>query len=950
MSISIIFSAVPAQYEKGVLVVKPKNGFKTQFPILSGELELTIQKILEEKIGEFEIEPYLSQNLLEEYIDRNFSSFSLNINSELPDLWNIYRIKFSDNISLDKAITSLNSTNVFDYIEPSYLHEIVVDTVNDPFVIWQYYINTMQAIQAWDYLPEDIDILVGIVDTGIDFEHEDLKEKIWTNSGEIGTDADGNDKKENGIDDDRNGFVDDWRGWDFVSSDEIGEDNDASPGNPHGTHVGGTVAATANNEIGITGVLPQAKLLAVKIGPDDPESRVTKRSYEGVLYAALVGSDIINCSWGGTGNSKAEQEIITAAQEMGSIIVAAAGNSASIGKFYPSAYKNVISVSAINADFVPAWWTNYDYSVDIAAPGVNIFATMPGSKYDGMSGTSMASPIVAAIAGMVKSIYPDYDSKEIVVHLKQTADSLELGEDSRADKLGAGSANALRAVREKPIKGIYLENVVIDNENENMLYELGEEIKISLEFTNVFDDIDDLYIKAYSIQENKPNFEVDLHRIGACASKSRIISDQFVFIIPENLPFDYNLDIKFDFSDGEEFLGSEGITISVNPSYSIINSGIIETTIGSDGTFSYVDFPINRLGNGTRYNQSMNMLYEGALMIGIGDTVVSSAARNSIGSTREYDFLNIFPVEVDSSNSDFYSTKANYFDRKLLDSNDPTLSGFSVEQKTIHPTNDAHFYMIYDVVNQNDISLDSVYIGLYMDWDIGAEGSNNMVEWDYSNQVGLIYNPAVDSLPYIALKLIEPGEYVNFFAMDNDGKTEENPGVYDGFPNSEKWQVMSSGIGRSKSNLTDISAIISAGNFFMLPKDTLRVIFAIAFGDNRNDAIGKINKASNNISEYIDPNIYSDVPNRIPLEISIFPNPAYNQNVTLEIMINKDSQFSIDLVDATGSFVRNIIEEAFYVAGIHQFSINSSSISSGTYYLQIEVNSHKYIRKFVLVK
>ncbi|WP_330848889.1 S8 family peptidase [Mangrovicoccus ximenensis] len=266
--------------------------------------------------------------------------------------------------------------------------------------------------EAWEN-SRGAGVLVAVIDTGVDYRHPDLAENMWINPGEI---------PGNGIDDDGNGFVDDIHGYDFV-------DTDARPmdGNSHGTHVAGTIAAVAGNGIGIAGVAPEAQIMAVKVLSDSGTGSIFD-AIQGIEYAALMGAQIANCSWGGAAFPTALADAVRLAGEAGMAIVAAAGNDAKntdISPHYPAAIDapNMISVAATDRYDSFAGFSNYGIrSVDVAAPGVGILSTVPGAGYASKSGTSMAAPHVSGIAALILANEPWLSPAELRQRLIDSSD------------------------------------------------------------------------------------------------------------------------------------------------------------------------------------------------------------------------------------------------------------------------------------------------------------------------------------------------------------------------------------------------------------------------------------------------------------------------------------------------------------------------------------------------
>ena len=309
--------------------------------------------------------------------------------------------------TVEQAIAVLRADPAVEFAEPNYiLHAFL--TPNDPLYpqLWGMS-NTGQtggtpgadihAPQAWSVFTGSSSVLVGVIDTGIDYNHPDLAANIWTNPGEIAG---------NGIDDDSNGFVDDVHGWDFVNND-----NDPMDDHYHGTHCAGTIGAVGDNGIGVAGVSWSVKIAAIKF-LDSGGSGSTDGAIAAIDYAARIGVKVINASWGGGGYSEALRLSIAAAGEAGVLFVAAAGNSGVNTDFspnYPSSYDLdcIVAVAATDANDQLAFFSNFGVAtVDLAAPGVDILSTQPGNRYQYLSGTSMATPHVVGAAALIRGRFP----------------------------------------------------------------------------------------------------------------------------------------------------------------------------------------------------------------------------------------------------------------------------------------------------------------------------------------------------------------------------------------------------------------------------------------------------------------------------------------------------------------------------------------------------------------
>nr|BDT29127.1 S8 family serine peptidase [Bacteriovorax sp. HI3] len=250
----------------------------------------------------------------------------------------------------------------------------------------------VNALKAWDITKGSRAVRIAVIDTGVDYTHPDLKANMWVNTKEI---------PGNGIDDDGNGFIDDVYGYDFAN-------NDSNPmdGNGHGTHCSGTIGAVHDNKIGVSGVMSEVQIMAVKFLGDDGSGSL-EGAIKAIDYATMMNVDLMSNSWGGGGRSEALLEAIKRASDKGIIFTAAAGNSSSnndSSPSYPASYDtpNMVSVAATTAQNGLASFSSYGRnSVHIAAPGHNILSTVNGGGYDVYSGTSMATPHVSGVLGLL---------------------------------------------------------------------------------------------------------------------------------------------------------------------------------------------------------------------------------------------------------------------------------------------------------------------------------------------------------------------------------------------------------------------------------------------------------------------------------------------------------------------------------------------------------------------
>lgn len=320
------------------------------------------------------------------------------------------------NRDFEKSYITSKTSTVED--EPSALF-------NDPAINQAWGLKKSDAARAWSVSQGSRDIIVAVIDTGIDIRHEDLFGNLWKNIGESGKDSVGRDKATNGIDDDSNGFIDDVYGWNFVSNNSRLDDNHG-----HGTHIAGIIGAQAGNGKGITGIAPQVSLMILKYyDPKVPGTDNLKNTVAAIRYAVKMGAHIINYSGGGTEFSRDEHDAIADAERKGILFVAAAGNERSNSDqhhYYPADYKlsNIISVTAIDPATQVLASSNYGIeTVDIAAPGQNILSCLPGNAYGYMTGTSQATAFVTGAAALVMAHKQAFKAEDVKKYILSTGDA-----------------------------------------------------------------------------------------------------------------------------------------------------------------------------------------------------------------------------------------------------------------------------------------------------------------------------------------------------------------------------------------------------------------------------------------------------------------------------------------------------------------------------------------------
>lgn len=844
-----------------------------------------------------------------------------NWGEKLTDISLIYECFYYGTNDENFIIRKLLQSGFFEYVEPFYIPELCFQP-DDAMLSLQYALPLVKAFNAWNIHQGDTNVVIGITDTGIDLNHPDLLPNIKINYAD----------PINGIDDDGDGYTDNFYGW------NTGENNHlVGSTSHHGVHVAGISSAVVNNGFGIAGSGFKCKFLPVKIANSDG---MLTGAYDGIVYAADKGCAVINCSWGSPAFSRFAQDVINYATiNKNALVVAAAGNNNNDVKFYPAAYEYVLSVAATSYD--DSKWSNssYGYYVDISAPGHNIYSTWING-YTNSSGTSMAAPLVAGAAALVKSRFPSYSALQIGEVLRVSADDITAQNNtSLANKLGSGRLNMQKALAAQNVPSIVVSNTYFTDNNDDAFH-IEDTIRFSAKFTNMLSLLGGAYAvistDANYLQIINSTFNVGtLNTLQSTNNLSSPFSFKILSNAPQNATAQIKLTVLGDFGFKQDFY----FDIDVNVDYINIRENKIWTSIGSAGQIGYSDI---QKGSGLGFiykaaDGDYNLLFEAGLMIGKDSMYVSDCIRGENGYDSDFWGYSIIQKKNIPVYADFDAEGA------FNDANSTTYVGVDVKQRIFAWNNspDDKFVIIqYIIKNIYPAPIANVYAGIFADWDI-MNYAKNKSDYNPVNQLAYAYSTETNG-KYAGIKLLSNTAPANCYAIDN---ISGGAGGIDlttfGYSTKEKYTSLSTQRLQSGQGIdgNDIIHVMSSGPFNLNVGESIEITFALLAGDSLNDLI---NSAQASQTRYI-----NNVPDKIieyklsNSPITIFPNPT--QGI---IAVHANTEIKqIDIIDLSG---RLIYSQKTYSE--KNILLNLNELNSGIYFIKIYTNDFNELQRLIITQ
>lgn len=883
-------------YAKGELILKVKeNAYWNQSPeIILNALQLDKKEF---------------------HLEKNFPKLKSNARKASSGLERIYSLKFSESIEVKKMCKYLSRNAMLEYCEPRYLAHFAY-TPNDPSFGSQAFLNQIKAPEAWDIEKGDTTIIVAIVDAGIALNHPDLSKKVYRNY----------DDPINGIDDDNDGYVDNYFGWNFVDDSRYVEYTDSD----HGVHVAGIAGAETDNGIGVSGVGFNVKIMPLLAGKRIEVSH----GYEAIVYAAEQGADIINCSWGAYFPSFMGLDAVRHAEALGALIVAAAGNESSADAYFPAAFDEVMAVVAVdNIDF-KAGLSNYGYYMDIAAPGLQILSTTGKVDYNTRSGTSMAAPVVSGAAALLKSLRPGLSALELKEILKQSSDTFPSNavNDRYRNQMGQGRLNVEKALgfTAKPVW--HVSNLSFSDSNDDWFVP-GDTLSLSFSIQSLLENSSQLSLKLSHASSYLQVID-SVHSLASLVKNQIVqVDDIFRFVVLPGTPVNHQAALELVISDSSS-TKRIGFDVLLNSNYLNVEVNKLKTSVSSHGLFGYTEYP-EKQGLGFVFKSGASLMYEGGFALGFkreGISFVYDRLRGP-GDVGQKDWRIESVLKRDKNYPGFKASGI------FSDSSAINTTGIEVSQ-TIWANDSSQLnnviFLEYTVVNRSAFLLEELYAALFTDFDIG-DYLRNKASFNGQRYLAYTYSDeAADRGIFLASQLIEPSEKFKVYHIaavpGGEAGVEIDDG--DGFTELDKYNVLS-GVKNNagKDAGTDVFQSLAAGPFRLASGDSLRFRFAVM--------------AANTLDSLFDiaDGAYASVKGSLPSSVDVASNDVprvYPVPAKEHVFVELDAPSTLRLFGIDGR------EYEVKAKGSWPLTLDLSGLASGLYFL--EINSEKYSGNVKLIK
>lgn len=888
---------------------------------------------------------------------------------ELPDdLERTYEVRYDSGLNPEFVSSKLNGLPGVVYAEPHYVLRTQL-IPNDPLIgqPGADYFTTLTIDAAWNTTTSSSNIVIAIVDSGTDYTHPDLAGKHWRNPSP-GLAA--------SLSPLLSHVVNDTIGWNFWDSGPINnpvQTADPRPnGSSHGTHVGGLAAANTNNNLGIAGSGFNSRYMVVRVGGTVADPTSIGYGYLGILYAALNGAHVINCSFGGTNYSRFGLDVVRFATSLGSLVVGAAGNTSTETAFYPASYPEVLSVGSVAANNTRSPFSSFSFDVDVMSRGTSVLSTIPGTTYALNSGTSMASPIAAGIAALVRHQNPTWGPERVRQQIRSAADNSVYtvnSSGSLAFRLGNGLINAQRAVSTS-LPGIEVRNVAF-------LGPSGRKLAMNEDGTMAFTLVNHGASTTSSFSVNGIAMRSGMTLASGGALNPGVIptGDSIRVSLPIRIQTNYDFTftplVRITLSDPGHTYNDFHIASYVNFLYDEVAANRVRTSFASNGTIGFENSMNGTGGVGFKptvdhagtLTELENLLYEAGLMVsfkGEAGTFVVNQVRSGANADAHFRPTSPFKLTRPGLVSDLDGVAS------FNSTGFPNAPRLDVTQE-VYAFDNAHLnrsvFVKYTLKNLSSELMRSMRVGVFADWDIGNYETNS-VDFSSADSILYIHSPSeIDKFPYVAIVPI--GAVSTAFAIDNGytGVVDSvNFGTYfstsdprfDGFTRTEKQWALTAGRAKTSVQNSDVATVVATGPYMVDPNQTIVVGFVLSFGESLPILRDQVAQARNKQLFNVTPlGLGSSGPPWIeqPREIALLPNypNPFNPSTTLRFTVRSQANVQLIVYDVLGRQVAEVANRRF-AAGEHRLAFNADALPSGQYLVRMVTGGQVYTRQITLLK
>ena len=770
----------------------------------------------------------------------------------------VYTLSFSRSIDPRLVATALRDLPNVIFAEPHYVMEPAMESTsddpmygiaaipNDPLFNSGEYMGRMRMVDAWDIQKGDNgNVVVAIVDLGTDWKHPDLRANTWTNKQEI---------PGNGIDDDGNGYADDLHGWNFASNEADPSPLVRAEGNDeHGTLVTGIAAAVTNNEIGTVGTSWNATFMAVNVGCADYLGQICHH-LEGSVYAAMNGADIINASYSSRMYSQTAELVYQMVHDKGVLVVAAAGNdrqNIDIAPTYPASFATTLSVGG-TARLRDLNRYNYGRNVNVFAAGEGVLSTAIGGLYSRSGGTSMAAPLVAGIAALVKTSNPSYSPDKVREQIRITADNIDFDNPaSLQGLLGRGRVNALRALTESGVPAVRANKIRFARSDNSPSFFSGDSVSIYIHYVNHLAVGDGLAVELVTFD---PYVHIsrrrhDLGRFESGSSRSVM----FAVDLAEETPYRYRTNIHSRITSPVYTDDVDAFGFEVNPgSVATLSTGALRVSVTSEANVGFLDYAHNSEGKGFLVSmgngEHRQVMIEAGLVVGTGPATVLHSVTLNTQQARDFVPADVRqPVTVVHGQLITQQGTFVFSDREAR-----TPLGVRVLQESFADSSDNHRDFIvlrYSVENDSSTPLSDLHVGIYVDWET-RYGRGEFSDSDKTRRVGYQQNHRDTPDLVVGTALLSSDQAFHFRAIDS-GLSAGSAGAR----GSDRllWSMLSGGNQRSEFRIGNWSQLVGSGGFGVEPGHRIDVAFALVTGGSVREFLTNVDHAQALWDQVVDP-------------------------------------------------------------------------------------------------